>query len=44
MEGILVPHRTMIWGTLVIVQIFDFRFLEDLHVLGSRESKKKKQN
>ena len=30
------------WGTLVIMQIFDFRFLADLHVLGSRESKKHK--
>ena len=30
------------WGTLVIVQIFDFRFLADLHVLGSEESKKRK--
>ena len=29
-------------GTLVIVQIFDFRFLADLHVLGSGESKKHK--
>ena len=29
-----------VWGTLVIVQICDFRFLVRLHVLGSRESKK----
>ena len=31
-----------VWGTLVIVQIFDFRFLADLHILGSGESKKHK--
>ena len=31
-----------VWGTLVIVQIFDCRFLADLHVLGSLESKKHK--
>ena len=31
-----------VWGTLVSVQIFDFRFLADLHVLGSGESKKYK--
>ena len=30
------------WGALVIVQIFDFRFLADLHVLVSGESKKHK--
>ena len=29
-------------GTLVIVQIFDFRFLTDLHVLGYGDSKKLK--
>ena len=29
------------WGTLVIVQISDFRLLVDLHVLGSAELKKK---
>ena len=28
-----------VWGTLVIEQIFNFRFLADLHVLGSEESK-----
>ena len=31
-----------VWGTLVIVQIFDFWFLADLHVLGSGESKQHK--
>ena len=31
-----------VWGTLVIVQIFDFRCLTDWHVLGSGESKKYK--
>ena len=31
-----------VWGTLVIVQIFNFLFLVDLHVLGSEESKKRK--
>ena len=31
-----------VWGTLVIVQTFDFRFLTDLHTLGSGESKKYK--
>ena len=31
-----------VWGALVIVQIFDFRFLADLHVWGSGESKKHK--
>ena len=30
-----------VWGTLVIMQIFDFRFL-DLHVLGSGKSKNQK--
>ena len=40
--SILVPHHTMVRGTLVIVQIFDFRFLKDLHVLGSGEFKKPK--
>ena len=29
-------------GTLAIVQIFHFRFLADLHVLGSEESRKHK--
>ena len=29
-----------VWGTLVIVQIFDFRFLADLHVLGVLENPK----
>ena len=29
-----------VWGTLVIVQLFDLRFLADLHVLVSGESKK----
>ena len=33
-----------VWGTLAIVQIFDFRFLVDLHVLGSGESKKHKNS
>ena len=28
------------WGTLVIIQIFDFRFLANLHILVSGESKK----
>ena len=32
----------MIWGTLIIVQISDFQFLSDLHVLGSGESKEHK--
>ena len=36
---ILVPHHT-IYGALV--QIFDFQFLADLHVLGSGEFKKHK--
>ena len=31
-----------VWETLVIVQTFDFRFLADLHVFGSKESKKHK--
>ena len=31
-----------VWVTLVIVQIFDFRFMGDLLVLGSGESKKHK--
>ena len=31
-----------VWGTLVIVKILDFRFLEDLYVLGSGVSKKHK--
>ena len=31
-----------VWGTLVIEQIFDIRFLTDLHVLGSGVSKKHK--
>ena len=31
-----------VWGTLEIVQNFDIRFLADLHVLGSGESKKHK--
>ena len=31
-----------VWGTLIIVQIFDFRFLADLRVLESGESKKHK--
>ena len=35
---IYVLHHTM--ETLVIVQILDFRFLMDLHVSGSGESKK----
>ena len=34
-KKLLVPHQT-----LVIMQIFDFRFLVDLHVLASGESKK----
>ena len=33
-----------VWRTLVIVQIFDFQFLVDLHVSGSGESKKHKTN
>ena len=31
-----------VWGTLVIVQIFDLGFLTDLHNLGSGESKNTK--
>ena len=31
-----------VWGTLVIVQNFDVRFLANLHVLGSGDSKKHK--
>ena len=31
-----------VWGILVIVQIFDFRFLAHLHILGSGESKNHK--
>ena len=31
-----------VWGTLIIVQIFVFRFFADLHVLESAESKKLK--
>ena len=30
------------WGALVIVQIFDFQFLADLHILESEKSKKHK--
>ena len=30
------------WGNLVIVQVFDFRCLADVHVLESGESKKRK--
>ena len=33
-----------LWGTLKNVQIFDFQFLTDLHVLGSGESKKHKSS
>ena len=35
----LVPHYIMYGGILVIVQIFNCRFLAELHVLGSGESK-----
>ena len=38
----LVSHHTMVWGIFLIVQIFNFRILVDLHVLGSRESPKHK--
>ena len=31
-----------VWGILVILQNFDFRFLTDLHVLGSEECKNTK--
>ena len=31
-----------VWGTMIIAQIFDFRFLVDIHVLGFGESKKHK--
>ena len=40
--GLLVPPSYYVWGTLLNMQIFDLRFLEDLHVLGSGESKKHK--
>ena len=33
-----------VWGTLVSVQIFDSRFLTDLHDFGSRESERKKNS
>ena len=33
------PSSYYVWGTLVIVQIFDFRFLTDLHVLGLENPK-----
>ena len=41
LRNILAPYRTM-YGELCNgeMQIFDFRFLADLHVLASRESKK----
>ena len=34
------PPSYYVWETLVIMQVFDFQFLADLHVLGSAESKK----
>ena len=38
----LIPHHVM-YGELMygeLVQIFDFRFLTDIHIFGSEESKK----
>ena len=31
-----------VWGTLVVMQIFDFRFLADLHVYGLENPKNTK--
>ena len=42
--NVLVSPSYYVWGTLVIMQISDFRFLADLQVLGSGESKKQKVN
>ena len=41
---LLVSVHTMHGETLIIVQVFDFQFLADLHILVSEESKKHKIN
>ena len=38
------PIILYVWEILLIVQIFDFRFLVDVHILGSGESEKKNRN
>ena len=41
-EIFLVPQNSIIWETLAIMQILNFRFLMDLHVLRSKESENHK--